>query len=217
MRTRKRQRRWASLMKTGLHSLTVLLALGAAACASTQSTQAPAAPDSPSAPPAPVPPPATASLRPAAAWDTNDAAREIIRDNEGLRLEAYQDGDLFLIGYGHVMQGADTSPITKAQAEAHLVADLQVCETSLETALAVPVTENEFSALASLCYNIGSTAIRTPTAVRKLNEGDRQAAADAILLWNKAGGIVLANLKDRREKERALFLTREGFAVAATS
>lgn len=204
-------------MKTSLHTFTGLLALATAACASTQPPPAATAPDGPATPSTPVAHPAGSNLRPANAWNTNEAAREIIRKNEGLRLEAYQDGDLFLIGYGHVMQGSDTSPITKAQAEAHLVTDLQVCETSLETALSVPVTENEFSALASLCYNIGSTAIRTSTAVRKLNEGDRQAAADAILLWNKAGGVVLTNLKDRRERERALFLTRDGFAVPATS
>ncbi len=201
-------------MKTGLHSFTGLLALATAACASTQPQTGPAPPGGPAAP---TPAPAAGSLRSASAWDTNDAARKIIRDNEGLRLEAYQEGDLFLIGYGHVMAGSDTSPITAAQAEALLKTDLKLCETSLETSLKVAVTENEFSALASLCYNIGSTAIRSSTAVRKLNEGDRQAAADAILLWNKAGGVVLANLEDRRKKERALFLTRDGFASVPTS
>ena len=38
-------------------------------------------------------------------------------------------------------------------------------------------------------------------------DGDKAGAADAILLWNKAGGKVLAGLTRRRKAERELFLT----------
>lgn len=195
-------------MKACFSVLTGVLALAAAGCASTQ----PAAVGSVSPPQAP----SADDLRPATQWDTNEAAREIIRVNEALRLEAYPEGEGWLIGYGHKMEAGEPTIITEEEAERLLGVDLQECETTLEAALVAPVTENEFSALASLCYNIGITAVRNSSAVRLLNEGRRQEAADAILLWNKAGGTVLANLERRREKERTLFLTREGFAVAAT-
>ena len=41
-----------------------------------------------------------------------------------------------------------------------------------------------------------------------MNEGNSKAAADAFLLWNKAGGKVLKGLTARREDEKKLFLTR---------
>ena len=44
--------------------------------------------------------------------------------------------------------------------------------------------------------------------VRRMNEGNSKAAADAFLLWNKAGGKVLKGLTARREDEKKLFLTR---------
>ena len=65
----------------------------------------------------------------------------------------------------------------------------------------VPLTQNQFDALYSLCFNIGETNFKKSTVVRKLNEKDYQGAADAILMWNKP-----AVLEGRRKRERALFL-----------
>jgi lysozyme len=59
----------------------------------------------------------------------------------------------------------------------------------------------------SLAYNIGPGAFARSTALRRFNEGDIQGAADAMLMWNKAGGKVLRGLQRRRDAERRLFLS----------
>jgi lysozyme len=41
----------------------------------------------------------------------------------------------------------------------------------------------------------------------KANRMEFQAAADALLLWNKGGGKVLPGLDRRRREERAFFLS----------
>jgi GH24 family phage-related lysozyme (muramidase) len=41
----------------------------------------------------------------------------------------------------------------------------------------------------------------------KINRGDWEGAADALMLYVIGGGKVLAGLKRRREAEKALFLS----------
>ena len=63
------------------------------------------------------------------------------------------------------------------------------------------------AAFTSLAYNIGTTNFSKSSALRHFNAGNKMAAAEAIQLWNKAGGKVLNGLVRRREAERELFLT----------
>ena len=80
-------------------------------------------------------------------------------------------------------------------------------EAAVRQAVTVPLTQHEWDALVSLCFNIGPQALARSSVVRHLNAGDRQAAADAFRAWNRAGGRVLEGLVRRRAEERALFLT----------
>jgi lysozyme len=67
--------------------------------------------------------------------------------------------------------------------------------------------------MASLAYNIGLEAFAKSTVLKRHNAGDRQAAARAFALWNKArnpntGQLeVLDGLTARRAREAALYLT----------
>ena len=55
-------------------------------------------------------------------------------------------------------------------------------------------------------YNLGIGNFKSSTLLRKINQGDFSAAANEFLKWNKAGGIVLKGLENRRIAERMLFL-----------
>ncbi len=144
---------------------------------------------------------------------TNAAALDIIKRFEGLELEAYLcPADVWTIGYGHT--GADVKPgrkITEAEAEDILRKDLRKFEDSVESMIKVDVNENEFGACVSLTYNIGPGNFQSSTVLRKLNAGERAAAADAFEMWNKATvngeKVVLEGLKRRRAAEKGLFLT----------
>jgi lysozyme len=60
--------------------------------------------------------------------------------------------------------------------------------------------------MVSLAYNIGMAAFGRSSVLHRHNAGAHDKAADAFLLWNKAGGKVLPGLVRRRNAERALYL-----------
>ena len=70
----------------------------------------------------------------------------------------------------------------------------------------IEVTQGMFDALVSLAYNIGVGGLSKSSVIRHLKAGNKEAAADAFLLWNKAGDRVLAGLTRRRQAERRVFL-----------
>lgn len=138
----------------------------------------------------------------------NEAGLDLIKDFEGLRLDAYQDAvGIWTIGYGHTSTAYPGQRITTAQATALLRQDVANFEDAVTRAVRVPITENQFAALVSFTYNVGSGALNSSTLLRKLNAGDTLGAANEFLRWNRAGGRVLAGLTRRREAERSLFLS----------
>lgn len=143
-----------------------------------------------------------------AARRINETGLELIKDFEGLRLSAYQDAvGVWTIGYGHTSTAYPGQRITIAQATALLRQDVANFENAVTQAVRVPITENQFAALVSFTYNVGSGALNSSTLLRKLNAGDTFGAASEFLRWNRAGGNVLAGLTRRREAERSLFLS----------
>lgn len=143
---------------------------------------------------------------------TNEAGLELIKMFEGLRLEAYVDAvGIWTIGYGHTQGVAPGMVITEEQAEAFLRQDLSDAEAAVSRYVKVRLNDNEFSALASLVFNIGSGNFQRSTVLRRLNNEDRVGAADAIEWWNKGrvNGVLtsLPGLVRRRAAEKALFLT----------
>ena len=63
---------------------------------------------------------------------------------------------------------------------------------AVRDAVPADLPQHAFDALVSLCFNIGPGAFRRSTVVRRLAAGDRDGAAEAMLLWNRpAGGMFL--------------------------
>ncbi len=132
---------------------------------------------------------------------------------EGKRLTAYDDGvGVWTIGFGttvypngiKVMKG-DTC--TEAQAKTYMAHDLKKFEATVNKAVTVQLNQNQFDALVSLAYNIGTNAFSKSTLVKKLNANDIRGAADQFDVWVNAGGKRMQGLVNRRAKEKALFLS----------
>jgi len=68
-----------------------------------------------------------------------------------------------------------------------------------------PTGQNQFDALVSLAYNIGTGALAGSTLLRMHLAGDYAGAAEQFARWNLAGGRVLAGLVRRRAAEAALY------------
>ena len=144
----------------------------------------------------------------------NQAAVDLVKEFEGFRANAYRcPAGVWTIGYGTTaMAGVGITPkdgmtISRSDAEAYLCATLNKFAEQIAPSITAPINENEFGAFVSLAYNIGPGAFKKSSALRLFNAGDKEGAAKAILMWNKAGGKVLKGLTRRREAERKLFLT----------
>lgn len=140
----------------------------------------------------------------------NEAGLDIIRESEGLRLEAYWSGSQWLIGYGHTRTARKGMTITIAEADALLRADVADSENAVRGAVKVPVNRNQFSAMVSLAYNLGAGGFSRSKVLERINAGDYEGAADAFLLHDRAridGELQrVPHLTERRKKEHALFM-----------
>ncbi len=141
----------------------------------------------------------------------NAAALSLIKRFEGLKTTAYYcPAHIPTIGFGHTasVKASDVGvkKITEAQAEKLLQDDLKRFEADVTRLVKVPINENQFGALVSLVYNIGTGAFAGSTLLKLLNTGRISEAAEQFGRWNKGGGRVLAGLTARRAAERLLFL-----------
>jgi lysozyme len=149
--------------------------------------------------------------------NVNKAALDLIKEFEGFEAKAYLDElakpPVWTIGYGTTARaGVGLEPhegmtITQDTAELYLARTVEKFAAQIAPGITAPVNENEFGAMVSLAYNIGPGAFGKSSVLRRFNAGDKQGAADAFRMWNKAGGRVWPGLVRRREAERALFLT----------
>ena len=134
---------------------------------------------------------------------------ELIKQFEGLRLKAYKcvpTEEMWTIGYGHYGVEAGMS-ITKEQAEALLVQDLEKFEKRVMKYDAVyHFNQNQFDALVSFAYNVGSIDKLTAGGLRSI-----PVISTKMLEYNKSGGKVLKGLTRRRKLEQQLFNTPINF------
>ncbi|MCZ2158814.1 lysozyme [Bartonella sp. 220] len=136
---------------------------------------------------------------------------ELIKQWEGLRLNAYQDtACIWTIGYGHTSSAGKPIVkkgmyITQEQAEEILCEDLKQFEKAVEEAVTVRLTDEQFAALVSFCYNVGTKAFCKSSLLKKLNKGDYEAVPAELQRWNKIGGKPLKGLSNRRAAEAGLW------------
>ncbi|OON67820.1 lysozyme [Hymenobacter sp. CRA2] len=140
------------------------------------------------------------------------------------------------IGYGHVIQEAEAAlrkaVLTEKEAAELLAKDLVRYEAAVAAALRVPYTQNQFDALVSWCFNVGtgacSKSAKTKNSLIWLVNNGRPSAQIrwAFEQWCKADGTrdgvdndgdglvdeagekrILAGLLKRRRQEAKLFFT----------
>lgn len=136
-----------------------------------------------------------------------------LKQHEALRLEPYRDqAGHWTIGYGHKLKPDEWwDRITEQKAEDLLRADLAEAEQAIADLVDVPLTQGQYDALVSFVFNVGVSAFRDSTLLRKLNTGDHAGAAAEFPRWKYVtqGGekVVSEGLLSRREREQQLFLT----------
>ena len=144
----------------------------------------------------------------------NDTGLEIIKVAEGFFAAPYYcPASIISIGYG-ATRGLDGRPlhmgvesITEEEGEKLLRRDVGIAERAVSRLIRVPLNENEFSALCSFVYNLGSGRLQSSTLRALLNRSaPRERVGEEFPKWRMANGKVLRGLVRRRAVERQLFL-----------
>lgn len=131
----------------------------------------------------------------------------LLMSREGIRLHAYRDvRRIWTIGVGHTSMAGPPkvwpwSSLTLSQAQGLFAKDVQPYELAVSRTLKRTVTQNQFDACVSLCYNIGPGGFAGSSIAKELNLGHIDVAANDFLLFDHP-----AELVERRRDERAQFL-----------
>ena len=131
---------------------------------------------------------------------------DLIKHFEGCELEAYKcPAGVWTIGYGHIKTAVEGMTITQHQADEMLIEEMNEYEGYINNSVRVDLTQNQFDAMVSWVYNLGSGNLNASTLLKVLNSGDYVGVPEQLLRWNKAGGRVLEGLTRRRQAEADLF------------
>ena len=116
------------------------------------------------------------------------------------------------IGYGHLIKQGENfrNGISEAKATELLRADIAIAERAVRDNITVPLSQNQFDALTSLAYNIGTKNFADSTVVKYVNNPDLKNNAYPTLesawkTWNKSSGHVMTGLSNRRNQEWNMF------------
>ena len=139
----------------------------------------------------------------------------------GARLRAYRDsGGAWTIGVGHLLKAEelDTGKVrinqslvswrgglAPEQADALLAQDLGEAEAAVNSQVCHDLTQNQFDALVSFTFNVGSAAFRRSTLLRCINTGDMAGVPAQFRLWVYDNHTKVKGLINRREAEVALW------------
>lgn len=140
----------------------------------------------------------------------SDKGIDFIKSFEGCKTKAYQcAAGVWTIGYGHtrdVKEGQELS--SKEEADALLIEDLKEYTGYVNYYMShgaigfTPLTQNQFDALTSFCFNRGPGRLRELVTGRNAKE-----VAEGLLSYVLVNGEINDGLKRRREKEKELFQT----------
>lgn len=144
----------------------------------------------------------------------------LLKKWEGFEEEAYLDtGGVLTIAYGHTSMAGPPKvtkgmKVTRERGEEILRADLTKFEGYVKQLVNVPLTQAQFDALTSFCYNVGpdidedkkAEGLGDSTLLKKLNKQDYKGAQAEFGKWVNDGNKRLGGLVNRRADEAKLFM-----------
>ena len=140
----------------------------------------------------------------------NQKGIKLIKSHEGCRLRPYKDvAGKWTIGYGHLIKrGERFGTITRKEATQLLKLDVVFAERAVSKYVKVRLKQNQFNALVSWTFNLGSGSLRASTMLKRLNERAYVKVPGEMLRWVLAGNKPYAGLIRRRAEEAMLFINK---------
>ena len=136
-----------------------------------------------------------------------DSAVDLVKRFEGYSPDVYLcPAGYKTIGYGHLVRRSEVFTILdEDEAEALLRYDMQHAANGVNRLTKVPLDDDQFGALVSFVFNLGSGAYQASTLRAKLNRGEYHTVPSQLRRWVFAGGRKLRGLVRRREAEALLW------------
>jgi len=139
---------------------------------------------------------------------------DFIKKHEGFRSNPYLDiGGVPTIGYGTTRHGAlpvmmHDEPISEKEASDILEQDVNATYGAVVNRyVTVEIGQNQYDALVSFAYNLGSHSFTESTLLKYVNLEHWDAAKKEFVKWNHVHGRVVAGLTTRRKAEAEMFLS----------
>lgn len=135
-------------------------------------------------------------------------AYELIKQFEGLRLEAYLcPAGIWTIGYGHTSGVSPNSFITIQEADEYLHRDVATIEMQLNK-LNLSLRQCQWDAIVSFVFNVGIGNFKSSTLLAKIRiNPEDNSIMDEFLRWVYANGKVMKGLQKRRLAEMKLYFS----------
>lgn len=135
-------------------------------------------------------------------------AYELIKQFEGLRLEAYLcPAGIWTIGYGHTSGVSPNSFITIQEADEYLHRDVAAIEMQLNK-LNLSLRQCQWDAIVSFVFNVRIGNFKASTLLAKIRiNPDDNSIIDEFLRWVYANGKVMRGLQKRRLTEMKLYFS----------
>ena len=135
-------------------------------------------------------------------------AYELIKQFEGLRLEAYLcPAGIWTIGYGHTSGVSPNSFITIQEADEYLHRAVATIEMQLNK-LNLSLRQCQWDAIVSFVFNVGIGNFKASTLLAKIRiNPDDNSIMDEFLRWVYANGKVMRGLQKRRLTEMKLYFS----------
>ena len=171
-------------------------------------------------PPKPLPAPQPRAEPKPVTQTISEAGLRFIAGFEGFVGSLYNDPvGHCTVGFGHLLHLGNCdgraseqrfrNGLTRDEGLALLRQDAARFEASIRRLITVPLAQHQFDALVSWAFNVGIGDARsgvTGSDLRKLiNAGDYASVPHQLSRWNRAGGVVLRGLVERRRREGLLF------------
>lgn len=112
------------------------------------------------------------------------------------------------IGYGHIIsKNEDYKEISMALAIKLLKQDIEIAENSVQRNIHSLLMQNQYDALVSFTFNVGSAALQRSTLRQKINyNASSEEIYAEFLRWDKIAGKVSRGLSKRRKIEARIFM-----------
>lgn len=136
---------------------------------------------------------------------------DYLKGFEVLKLKAYlpTPNDKWTIGWGHTRDVFEGMTTTEAQAEIFLAQDIGVAEGAVHSLVTVGLSQQQYDALVSLVFNIGTGNFLTSTLLKILNEGNYEGVPAQMSRWIKQKGKTVNGLINRRKADIAIWNSGE--------